>query len=82
MYVRTVTVLRRQSGTDLWLSVLDPYSSNPDPAKNLNQDPGRQALNPDPDPDPDPSYFFTLPVSEKKLKLCYYNKFLSSKEVT
>ena len=60
-------------------SVSDPYSSNPDPAKNLNQDPGRQALNPD--PDPDPSYFFTLPVSEKKLKLCYYNKFLSSKEV-
>ena len=35
----------------------------------------RKALN----PDPDPSYFFTL--SEKKLKLCYYYKFLSSKEV-
>ena len=47
-------------------SVSDPYSSNLDPAKNLN-------------PDPDPSYFFTL--SEKKLKLCYYYKFLSSKEV-
>ena len=31
-------------------SVSDPYSSNLDPAKNLN-------------PDPDPSYFFTL--SEK-----------------
>ena len=35
-----------------WLvSVSDPYSLNPDPAKNLN-------------PDPDPSYFLTLPVSE------------------
>ena len=35
----------------------------------------RKALN----PDQDPSYFFKL--SEKKLKLCYYYKFLSSKEV-
>ena len=49
-------------------SVSDPYSSNPDRdlAKNLN-------------PDPDPGYFFAL--SEKKLKLCYYYRFLSSKEV-
>ena len=45
-------------------SVSDPYSSNSDPAKNLN---------------PDFSYFFTQ--SEKKIKLCYYYKFLSSKEV-
>ena len=53
-------------------SVSDPYLSKPDldPVKNLN---------PDPDPDPDPSYFFTL--SEKKLKLLHYNKFLSSKEI-
>ena len=34
-------------------SVSDPYSSNPDPAKNLNSDP---------DPVPDPSYF--LPLSD------------------
>ena len=36
-------------------SVSDPYSLNPDPAKNLNPDL-------DPIPDPDPSYF--LPLSE------------------
>ena len=50
-------------------SVSDPYSLNPDPAKNLN---------PDPVPDPNPNYF--LPLSEierqnvvmslKKLKEC------------
>ena len=33
-------------------SVSDPYSLNPDPAKNLNPDP-------DPDPDPDPGKFFS-----------------------
>ena len=38
------------------ISVSDPYSSNPDPAK---------ILNPDPVPDPDPSYF--LPLS----KFCF-----------
>ena len=37
-------------------SVSDPYSLNPNPAKNLN-----------PDPDPDPSYFFTL--FEKKIEI-------------
>ena len=43
-------------------SVLDPYSSNPDPdpAKKIQSGSGsRKTLN----PDPDPSYFFTL--SEK-----------------
>ena len=44
-----------------YFRVLDPYSSNPDPAKNLNPDPAKN-LNPDPVPDPDPSYF--LPLSE------------------
>ena len=34
-------------------SVSDPYSLNPDPAKNLNADP-------DPDPDPDAGKFFSL----------------------
>ena len=54
--------------TSLIGNVSNPYSSNPDPdpAKNLN-------------PDPDPSYFFTQ--SENKLKLCYYYKLFSSKEV-
>ena len=41
-------------------SVSDPYSLNPDPAKNLN-----------PDPDPDPGKFFSptknlLEIEEKK----------------
>ena len=37
-------------------SVSDPYSFNPDPAKDLN-----------PVPDPDPSYFLTL--YEKKIEI-------------
>ena len=40
-HLREVLIRLEEQG----ISVSDPYSSNPDPAKNLN---------------PDPSYFFTL----------------------
>ena len=39
------------AGAGAEISVSDPYSSNPDPAKNLH---------PDPVPDPVPSYFLPL----------------------
>ena len=58
-------------------SVLDPYSSNPDPdpAKKIQSGSGsRKTLN----PDPDPSYFLTL--SEKNLNYFIIRSFYHQKK--
>ena len=52
--------------TSVEASVSDPYSLNPDPAKNLN---------------PDPSHRYFLPVSEFFFKLLHNYKIFLSKEV-